>query len=398
MIPNTIEQHGFNCTINTTEDCNLRCKYCYEINKRPRNISAGTCKDFIDLIIEDDDPAGFGTDSSRYKEGLVLDFIGGDSLINPGLLDEICTYLVYKLNFSSSKNASLWRNKYRLSISTNGTLFGREDVRRFCEKWKDVLSLGVSVDGCPAIHDANRLFPDGSPSTPEILRNWSWYKKMFPDNAVSTKATCSRSSIPYMLESLKFMHEELGLRYINQNFIMEDGGYTEADYAELAGQMDLCVDYVLSHRDDLYWSMIDRKQFAEHCRTPEPDWSRKGHCGSGGMPALSIGGGIYPCFRWLPHTQNGAETRFVCGDVARGMFNKKAFAEVRDGAIRSVCTEAEECRTCEYESSCPYCIAGCFAEYGFFRRTTHICRIVKIQCAAAEKYWSNFYALKGGPI
>ena len=33
MIENIPNFEGLNCTINTTEDCNLRCKYCYEINK-----------------------------------------------------------------------------------------------------------------------------------------------------------------------------------------------------------------------------------------------------------------------------------------------------------------------------------------------------------------------------
>ena len=38
MIRNLEEFPGLNCTINTTEQCNLRCKYCYEVSKRSRNI------------------------------------------------------------------------------------------------------------------------------------------------------------------------------------------------------------------------------------------------------------------------------------------------------------------------------------------------------------------------
>lgn len=395
MIPATTEQHGLNCTINTTEDCNLRCKYCYEINKRSRTISLDTCRKFIDVLLEDDDPAGFGADSPRYEEGLVLDFIGGDSLVDPDLLDKICTYLVFRLNTAGTRNARRWRDKYRFSLSTNGTLFSRPNVRAFCEKWREVFSVGVSVDGCPEIHDLNRVFPDGSPSMPEILKSWDWYRAVFPDNALSTKATCARASIPYLAGSLQFMHEQLGLRYINQNFIMEDDGYTEEDYAELERQMDLCVAYVLEHRDDLYWSMLDRRQFADHHLSTGKDWTEEGHCGSGGMPALSIDGNIYPCFRWLPHTQSGKEDAFVCGSADRGMYNKDAFRRVREGAYRASCTKEEKCRTCEYESACPYCIGGCFAEYGEFRRTTHICRITKIQCAAAEKYWQA-YDMQGG--
>ena len=62
MIKDIDNFDGLNITINTTEDCNLRCKYCYEINKKPRSIKYEDCVKFIDLIFDTDNPANVPED------------------------------------------------------------------------------------------------------------------------------------------------------------------------------------------------------------------------------------------------------------------------------------------------------------------------------------------------
>ena len=313
MIRDAFHEEGLNITINTTEDCNMRCKYCYEINKCARSIDFDKCKKFIDLILTDDDYLEI-KDSDEYKDwwkkGLIIDFIGGDALMNVDILDKTLTYLVYKLNTTNTQHAKYWRTCWRCSISSNGTLLGEPKVRQFLEKWHENISLGVSIDGCPEIHDKNRIMAYKGPNGEEvgsmdiILKNWKWYKKWFPLDSLGTKATCARDTIPYLYDSLVFMHETLGLKYIHQNFIMEDTGCTEEDYKILREQMQKCIDYVYEHRDDLYWSMIQKNNL---CTNEFKRDETKGWCGSGIMPALSIDGDIYPCFRWLPHTQHKKE-------------------------------------------------------------------------------------------
>lgn len=396
MIEDIPQFEGINCTINTTENCNLRCKYCYETNKTTKSIDLETAKKFIDLILSEvnleKDPFGFiKLDKYQYLyNGIVLDFIGGDSLIDPELLDKILSYFTYKFGFVSEKYSRGWK----ASISSNGTLFYREDVRRFCEKWKDTLSLGVSIDGCPEIHDMNRVFPDGSGSMKAIMEWWPWYQKTFPSNSLSTKATASKNTIPYLYDSLVFMHETLGLKYIHQNFIMEDTGINDEDLTLLDKQLEKCVQYVLEHRHELYWSMIDKTQFTRNGNNGKEDFYTNGRCGSGCMPCLSIDGKIYPCFRWLPASQNGNPNVMCVGNVDEGFTNVENFVKVSNGAIRTNCTREEKCRTCEYEPGCAYCIAGCYAEYGDFIRTTHICEITKLQYKWAEEYWRRYEELE----
>ncbi len=380
MIENLDSFQGLDVTLNTTQQCNLRCKYCYE-DKTSGELSLEDAKRFIDLLLTDDDPACVkGTQMEYLYDGLIIDFLGGDSLVNPKLLDDILRYVNYKLVALNHRAKGRWR----ASITTNGTLFERKDVREFCEKWKNNLSITVSIDGCPEIHDMNRIFTNGKGTMDTIMKWWGWYRKTFPVDSRSTKSTLSKNSIPYMYDSLVFMHEKLGLNYINQNVIMEDCGLTEEDYILFDEQMAKCIEYVYQHKDDLYWGMIDKARFLTK---GDPDMGNS-YCGSGCMPTLSTDGKIYPCLRWLPITQKNNDISFaVVGDVEKGFYNKQALKLIQENSKRINCTKDEKCLTCEFESNCPYCIGGCFAEYGEFRRTTHSCEIIKRQCKWSKKYW-----------
>ena len=394
MIKNMEEFKGLTCTFNTTEDCNLRCKYCYETCKQPKAISLDKCFKFVDLVLSDEDFCQLrGTEDEWILNGRIFDFIGGDSLMNVDVLEPLMRYITTKWGQLKHKPIYGWR----ASISTNGTLFERKPVRDFCEKWKENIHIGVSLDGCPEIHDKNRVFPDGSGSMAKILEWWPWYQKTFPVASQQTKATCARDSIPYLYESLKFLHETMELKYINQNFIMEDTGCTEEDYKELDRQLEMCVEYVLDHCDEMHWSMISFDKLPEYhgINQDKNDFYKKGHCGSGCMPALSIDGYIYPCFRWLPHTQNGTHGVMCVGNIEEGFTHPENFKCVRDGAIRANCTKDPKCLDCEFEPCCPYCIGGCYAEFGDFIRTTYICEITKLQCKWARIYWHEYCKLKG---
>lgn len=392
------EYSGLTLSFNTTEDCNLACKYCYEINKKRKTLDIETAKKFIDIMVDDPDPIGLFDDNfpePEFKEWLydsvILDLIGGDALMRPELCDQILSYFIEKIWSSDTPKAIAWRTHWKCSISTNGTLFANPKVREFCKKWNENLSIGVSIDGCPELHDLNRPFVGGGGSMAEILKWRPWVKENLHFAYYHTKSTLARNSIPYIFESLKWMYNH-GIIEILQNFIMEENFCTEADYKELIHQLEMSIDWILETPgvdSTLYWSMLDKHQFAEHHNSKDGgEWERS-KCGSGNMPALAIDGNIYPCFRWLPHT-TGREGAMCCGNVNDGLIHRDAFLKVANGGRRSVCTKDPKCQTCRYESACAYCIGGCYAEFGEFRRTTYICTIAKIQCEMAKRYWNRY--------
>ena len=379
---------GFNVTFNTGEYCNLACKYCYEVNTTPSRLPLEYAQRFIDLLLEDDDPAGLKGTKDEWigQQGLIMDFIGGDALMFPDLVEDILLYFMKK----SRKLNHRWADRWRASISTNGTLFEVPRVRRFVEKWNPVLSLGVSIDGTPEIHDKNRVYHDGRGSMSTIIKWWDWYRKLYPE--ADTKSTLTRESIPYIYDSLRYMHEDLYLMYINQNFAFEDQSLTPSDLETLDKQLSLCVDYVLEHRDDLYWSMIDRnletsKSFKEHCEIdPGKSW-----CGSGAMPALGTNGKIYPCFRFLPHTQ-ATNVDMSVGDIWSGFTKKKNFQTIR--SLTREVISPPQCRECQIESQCSWCIAGSYSEKGEPYRQTYICETQMLRDKWAKEYWRRYSDLQ----
>jgi radical SAM protein with 4Fe4S-binding SPASM domain len=117
-------------------------------------------------------------------------------------------------------------------------------------------------------------------------------------------------------------------------------------------------------------------------------------CGSGAMPTLGLDGTIYPCFRWLGHTQldGDEQSRPMCvGNVDDGFINKDGFKTVR-AAKRGKISSAY-CLECDCEGACAYCIGGCYAENHDFKRTEHICTIAKIRQKWSRRYWDRIEEL-----
>jgi uncharacterized protein len=357
------------------------------VDKKPGDLPFEYAQKFIDIILEDADPIkARGTqDEWILKQGLIIDFIGGDALMAPELLDKILTYYRYKAVSIGHK----WAYRWRASISTNGTLFKNPKVRDFMTKYKDNLSIGVSVDGCPEIHDANRIHKDGRGTMKDIQKWWNWYLEWNGAEAASTKATCNKDTIPYLFKSIKFLHEEMRLKHVNINFIFEDMHLTDDDLKQLNEEMEKSIYYILEHRKDLHVSMFD-KGFG--IGGPPKDLD-KGWCGSGSMPCLSINGKIYPCFRFSPNTMHSRKLDFYVGDVWNGLNYKERFEIVRQQTRKKI--SPEKCLSCDVESACAWCIGGAFAERGEFYRQTNICEVRKLQSKWSRKYWEAYDRLEG---
>ena len=92
------------------------------------------------------------TYGDEINRDVVIDFIGGETLMYPEMLDELCLYAhwLHYSRFHSKRNLTF-------NISTNGTLIVRQDVRDFLLKWKNHISLGFSIDGTKEIHDDCRI-------------------------------------------------------------------------------------------------------------------------------------------------------------------------------------------------------------------------------------------------
>ena len=81
-------------TFIVTADCNLRCKYCYITHKsNDKRMSFEVAQKFIDYILES---------PIKKQKAVILDFIGGEPLLEVELIDSICDS--YKLQRRLNRN------------------------------------------------------------------------------------------------------------------------------------------------------------------------------------------------------------------------------------------------------------------------------------------------------
>lgn len=113
-------------TFQITNACNLRCDYCYECNKSSENMSLETGKKICDLILKEiDKPEGFL--GRKTLRGLILEFIGGEPLLCPDLIDGIMSYFLPRLYIIRPELVPF----VRISLTTNGQNYFDSKVQKF---------------------------------------------------------------------------------------------------------------------------------------------------------------------------------------------------------------------------------------------------------------------------
>ncbi|WP_455258520.1 radical SAM protein [Peptoniphilus asaccharolyticus] len=145
-LENILSENMSSLTLELTEECNLRCKYCIYGNTNSKYRSFGnkkmtfeTAKKSIDYLMEH---------SNSTKE-VYIGFYGGEPLIMFDLIKDIITYI--EINYME-------RN-IRYSMTTNGTLLTPEIAEYISNK--ENFSVVFSLDGPEYIHNDNRIFING---------------------------------------------------------------------------------------------------------------------------------------------------------------------------------------------------------------------------------------------
>lgn len=133
-------------TLQVTQNCNFRCKYCIyseERNLRQRSHSNkrmtwAVAKRAVDFLLM------HSVDSKEVNVG----FYGGEPLLEFPLIQRVIEY----------SRSRFHGKKLTFSITTNGSLLTDEIIRYF---HANDVSMMISLDGPKEINDRNRVFPDG---------------------------------------------------------------------------------------------------------------------------------------------------------------------------------------------------------------------------------------------
>ena len=377
-------------TFQVTDACNLACTYCYQINKHTNRMSFETAKKFIDLIFEESKREG----SYLYNtEGLVVEFIGGEPLLEIDLIEKISDYFMWK----AITEKHIWAVNSMFSMISNGVLYFDERVQKYLRKYRKRISFSISVDGCKELHDSCRVFPDGKPSYDLAEAACKHYKSNF-DEYMSTKMTIAPENIDYIFDAIKNLRVNLGYKSIHCNCVYEKG-WTEEHATKLYYQLKKVADYLLDNDlyEDTYISILDDEAFSEF--NPNED---KNYCGStGSMLACDPFGKIFPCIRFMDTSLGNKVEPFCLGDVDNGI---GIIPKHRDkinilDSITLTSQSSKKCIECPIQGGCGWCTGYNYQETGTpNKRVDYICCMHKARFLACVYYtnkaWEKYHELK----
>ncbi len=292
-----------------TDDCNLRCKYCYA--------RAGDNKNYMDIdtFIKVLDLVG----ENSFK----LQIAGGEPLMNFILVEQIYDYI---------KENNL---KTRIKMQTNGTLI----TNKIAEKIKKMnIAVGISLDGPPEVNDRLRG---------KTLQTLNGIKELGSQGViVNINSVVTDESIKY-LDKLVDIAFYCGNVYgIGLDILRKTGRYMDnSDEVKEATVQDI-KKYLMKayNRTKYLYELSGRKIVLRDIEEARIRLSMKNPCKEycyaalGNSMVILPNGDIYPCASLVNKKE------YFMGNV----HDKESFK------IKKLVVKTNEfCKGCEYEEFCP---------------------------------------------
>ena len=324
-------------TLCITQQCNMRCKYCY-IWKKDAKISASTANKIIDFMFK----------NNPSEEKIEFGFFGGEPLLEFDLIKQI-TYMI-------EHHSSYKKEKIVLSVVTNGTIFS-DEIGAYLNKHN--IGFCVSCDGPAYVQDVFRCFPDGGRSSETVNKNIQRAMKVFP--TIPVNAVFHPKTIKYLPEVVDYF-VSLGLKQIHLNpDFSAPWSKKEIDLLpEIFNQIaNKYISYYLSG-DPKFISLIDSKVALilrggygplEKCRMGRGEY------------AFTPSGNIFPCERLIGSDE--AEDKCI-GNIDEGIDISRMICHLAPGESIN-----RECISCSLKNYCMnWCGCSNYFSTGYYNRVS----------------------------
>lgn len=370
-------------TFQVTDECNLCCTYCYQINKGKRKMKFEYAKKLIDMLLTGDPRLG-GYVDVETSPGIIIEFIGGEPFLQVELIDQICTYFYSR----AIELMHPWATKFCISICSNGLLYFKPEVQKFLHKWGHYMSFSVTLDGDEELHDSCRVKPDGSGSYKDAsAAAMDWMKRGY---YMGSKITIAPGNLKYLTSAIMHM-VELGYKDINANVVYEKG-WTLEHAQEYYRQLKVLADYWVEHDMpfDTYLALFDDGFFKPKEEDDIDNW-----CGGTGlMLSMDPDGWLYPCIRYMESSLGTDRPPLRIGHVNIGIAQRdcdKACVNCLN-AINRRTQSTDECFYCPIAAGCSWCSAYNYQENGTpDSRCTYICEMHKARSLANVYFWNKWF-------
>lgn len=371
-------------TFAVTDACTLRCTYCYQSIKADHYMSFEVARKFVDLLL--DGNAYINPDNSP---GVIIEFIGGEPFLAIDLIDQITDYMIGQMILRRHP----WATRYMISICSNGTLYFDPRVQAYLKKHLHHLSFSVSIDGNQRLHDACRIFPDGSGSYDVAMKAVRHFVDVL-GGRMGSKMTLCPANVAYTYEAVVGLIES-GYREINLNCVYEEG-WTLEHASILYHQLKDLADYIFAHDlwDQIYLSIFEPDFF--HPKDPK---DRQNWCGGvGDMISVDYTGTIYPCIRYMPNSLGPNIKPLTIGHVDHGIMATPEECSCVHclHAVDRRTQSTDECFDCPIAEGCSWCSAYNYQRFGTVdHRATFICVMHRARALANIYFWNKGYRLAG---
>lgn len=347
------------CWLHITNDCNLRCKYCY-IHKSHCNMADGIVYESIDKMM----------DSCRKHnyESLCLMLVGGEPLMRFDLVKEIVSYC-------EENKGDL---NVRFVLPTNGTLITPDVAKYIVSKQ---MSVGISIDGVEEYHDINRVKVDGSGSYKLAMKGI--------DNLIAEglKPSIMVTVTKQNLDGLPALTKALIDKQIYFRFSFERD--TQTGKPAILEDEKHCID-VLKQCFAIMEAAYNEGKMGWHFQFGDVSFTkpcRRGCAAGKNFFAIGQDGSIGSCSLGLECTKtNISEVNDVISDI------ENVFAEI---GKTSAC-DVSECSTCLWRHSCAgACPLQTYATYKTYMHISPYCNVYKeclpdvIRIYAMAIYYNN---------
>lgn len=322
-----------------THACNLACRYCYGSPSPGDNGGGGPLLYGAKLAHMPEPVALAGVDYLFAHAGnlkhINLIFFGGEPFLNLPVMKKVTAYC--------REREKTTGKKVDLSVVTNGTHL-RDDVIRFVNEQR--ISVQISIDGPPAIHDRNRPQRGGAGSYDAMMPGVRALLAARPGR-VPARATASAGAMDN-LAVLKHL-VGLGFKSVHVEPSLHDSGsgtFTPADIEEMLRQEDAVAAFFLERiRAGEYFNYHTLVRHVRDTRVVRE--KRRFYCGAGrGLLTLSSEGAFYPCHRFVGNPD------YCLGTLEAGIDESKR------APFRALHVDARpECRACWARY---FCGGGCW--------------------------------------
>jgi radical SAM peptide maturase (CXXX-repeat target family)/CXXX repeat peptide maturase len=297
-------------------------------------------------------------------------------------MDQIADYF----KVEAYKMGHRWFSNYKMTFTTNGTLYRNKKVQKFVDKNKNCLFPAISIDGVEEKHDNARKYKNGKGSYKDVVESARLMLKQLPYSTM--KATFGRGDIKFFKDSIiHFIELGYPLENIFANVAYEDL-WDEGDDLLFEQQLKELADYLIDNdicNSDNYVGI-----FSESIGKPYTDEHLGKHwCNAGHGVMVGVDGSFYPCIRFLEMAFENKYTAREIGNVDQGI----DFDKLRPFRVLTLenCSP-KQCLECEVASGCNMCSGQALSESEtgtIFNRPTYICKMHKARVRANDYFWEK---------